>query len=195
MTMTAQRVQPTSEVVAKKISWVNVLGTLIFSTLLIPVILHVFFNTSFSPVVSTSMEPEYSMGSLVFTKETVASQIHLGDIVILREATTHKLFGHSVAKITQSNGLLQMNTKGRENLKFDPGFIQISPDSTLPRVTGSLPYAGTFIAFLSSKTGKLLSGFALLLSAVLYFIRFWHRRLTLKHMQESTTEQGTSNEN
>ncbi len=180
--MEQDSIQPTP---TKTFHWVNVLGAVIFSILLVPVILHLFFQISFSPVTTTSMQPEYSLGDLVFAKELLASEVKIGDVVVLRDAKTHQLFAHRVVKISESNGLLQIQTQGKDQSTVDPSFVQISPDSTLPKAAGSLPYAGKLIDFLSSKTGKLLSGIALILSAILYLVRLSHRRLTVKNATQS----------
>ncbi|MEI6649198.1 MAG: signal peptidase I [Actinomycetes bacterium] len=169
----------------QRFHWVNVMGAVIFMIFLVPVVLHVFYQTSFSPVLTSSMQPEFSYGDLVFAQDVTASKIRLGDLVVIRDATTHELLAHRVVKISLSNGLLQMQTKGQENQNPDLGIVQISPDSTIPRTTGSLPQVGRAIGFLSSPTGKLLSGIALLLSALLFLIRFSHRRLVQRRASEA----------
>lgn len=114
---------------------------------------------SFFRVVTGSMEPEISVGELIFSKEIDMEDIQIGDIVCFRSKSPDmmgKIITHRVIEIVNSeDGSIQFITKGDANLSMDGYYV--SAQNIIGKVvwqSGGGKLSGV-IGFLSNKFGFL----------------------------------------
>ena len=148
----------------------KILGNICFAVLLLAVAAMVFFivrsKVEGTPpmvaghymfiVLSGSMEPEFSTGSMVFVKPAEPEEIRVNDIVTFRGfAGSSELTTHRVVEIRkdEQEGLLFI-TKGDANDVRDPD--PIAAKNIVGTVSGSLPYLGYFMNFVQTKQGLLI---------------------------------------
>lgn len=107
-------------------------------------------------VLSGSMEPEFSTGSIVFVKPADPQDIMVGDIVTFSGfAGSRQLTSHRVIEIIndENQGLFYV-TKGDANNAKDPD--PISAENMVGRVSGSAPLLGYLMSFVQTKQGLTL---------------------------------------
>lgn len=114
------------------------------------------FGVSMKTVISGSMEPYIPVGSLAVIKPCDASELTVGDDVTYKLPSgiyvTHRIVGKD-----DKTGLIQ--TQGIAN---DIPDVPIYADIILGKVIFSVPLAGYAVSFLSTLTGKICTGIALL---------------------------------
>ncbi len=129
----------------------NILGTLIlFSVILlcIPVTLPKLFGYQIYDVVSGSMEPEISVDSVVYVKETLPEEIKEGDVAAFRSSGS--VIIHRIVEKRIVEG--QFITKGDANTQVD--IEKIPYDAMIGVVTFHIPFLGVVMTVLTSNVGK-----------------------------------------
>lgn len=117
-------------------------------------------------VLSGSMEPTYHTGSVIYVKETEASQLRVGDAITfsLGEDTvaTHRIVG-----VETQNGQTAYRTKGDANDVEDGASVLAS--QVLGKPVFSIPYLGYLASYIQGEAGKyvLLSVGAFLLLMII----------------------------
>lgn len=130
----------------------NVLIVLLVATVLILVVPRLFGVKMFG-VLSGSMEPEYSVGDLIYAVPTDAEKIEEGDVIsfLLNEDGT--VATHRVVEIDRENK--QIYTKGDANELSDGR--PVSYENVLGVVKFSLPVVGKMIVYMNTTPGKIIT--------------------------------------
>lgn len=83
-----------------------------------------FFNYRMFTVATSSMEPRYVIGDVLFAKKVAASEIKVGDAISYEGRVgsfKDKIITHEVVKIVKDdNGKYVFHAKGRANIVEDP---------------------------------------------------------------------------
>ncbi len=83
-----------------------------------------FFNYRMFTVATSSMEPRYVIGDVLFAKKVAASEIKVGDAISYEGRAgsfKDKIITHEVVKIVKDdNGKYVFHAKGRANIVEDP---------------------------------------------------------------------------
>jgi signal peptidase I len=118
-------------------------GTLVSLAALAGAVAVVVLGVGFSPVLSPSMSPTFDAGDLVITRAVPASEVEVGDVVVLpRPDADGERYVHRIVELrTTATGPVVV-TKGDNNPAADPQRLRIT-SGEVPMVTGSLPGFGT----------------------------------------------------
>jgi signal peptidase len=102
----------------------------------------VVMKIGFSPVLSLSMQPAFNPGDLVLTRAVPASNIAVGDIVVLpRLDIAGERYAHRIVALRIDRDQPVVRTKGDANPAPDPQELRITSDS-VPVVVGDVPWVG-----------------------------------------------------
>jgi signal peptidase len=102
------------------------------------IVLHI----GFAPVLSPSMEPDFAAGDLLLTHPTAATQVRVGQVVVLpRPDAPGQRYAHRIIAVDHSQGAPVVRTKGDANTSADPQPLKILSD-TVPVVAGHIPGIG-----------------------------------------------------
>lgn len=119
-----------------------VLGTLVSLAALTGAVLVVVLGLGFSPVLSPSMSPTFDAGDLVITKAVPASEVKVGDVVVLpRPDAIGERYVHRIVALQATATGPVVVTKGDNNPAVDPQRLRIT-SAEVPLVTGSVPGLG-----------------------------------------------------
>ena len=145
---------------------------LLFTTVLVsPLILHLTLGLSAAPVLTGSMRP-INPGDMMIMKNTLASQLKVGDVVALTNPKTEVRFAHRLVTVVKQSGTIRVTTKGDANSSIDSDILVLGLDAKFPRMVGHVKYIGRVIVFLTSKSAALLGVIALILAMVFTLIEF-----------------------
>lgn len=112
-------------------------------------------------VISGSMEPTISVGSIVYVKEADFADIAVGDIIAFEAGAS--VVTHRVEEIDSENQLF--TTKGDANNTTD--FTPVPYTNVIGKVMAHFPFVGNVAAWLSDTVGKIVAGMILLIGVVL----------------------------
>lgn len=111
-----------------------------------------FGYTGYS-IVSKSMEPNYSMGSIVYGKRHPFEKLKEGDVICFYPMENDKsVVTHSISQIDYQNK--KVVTKGLANNYED--INPVSEKQIIGRVEEKLPYLGYINLFLQTKAGTIV---------------------------------------
>jgi signal peptidase len=105
-------------------------------------------------VLSGSMEPELTVGSLAVTQTVSTEDIKVGDIITFSSPLNGKLITHRVIAI-KNNPQLKFHTKGDANEEADPYIV--STNNVVGKVCFHLPYFGHVNQFVKTPLGFILT--------------------------------------
>lgn len=118
-------------------------------------------------VLSSSMEPVYQKGSVVYVKPLSPDQIHVGDSITYRMSEgTDSLTTHRVVEIDPENQLFM--TKGDANDSEDAE--QVAFGRLVGKVSFSIPLLGKYAQFIKSVPGIIVGVFLFLIAILLWYI-------------------------
>jgi signal peptidase len=126
-------------------------------------------------VMSGSMEPAISTGSLVVVRRVPAESIAVGQVVsFVSPEGTGQVITHRVQSVSRADGEVAVETKGDANTGSEKWSIGAS--GVVGRVVFHIPYLGYVLAYLGGRTARLLLVVmpALALAGVLV-AGIWHR--------------------
>lgn len=129
------------------------------------------FGYGIANVLSGSMEPTFSVGTLLGVKET--QDVQVGDIVVYQSG--QQLVVHRVIKIEGK----QITTQGDANQTPDEPF---AGENVKGVVIAQVPYLGTLMSMLKTPTGLLV---LLILAFLLIESSFWKQRAEDTQEQEA----------
>ena len=112
-------------------------------------------------VISGSMEPEISIGSMVYVKQADFDELSEGDVIAFESGAS--VVTHRIAAIDQGSQLL--TTKGDANDVTD--FMPVAYTNVIGKVAFHLPFFGYIAAFLSETYGKIVAAIILIVGVVL----------------------------
>lgn len=101
-------------------------------------------------VLSGSMEPAVSAGSLLFVKPDTTPYA-IGEIISFNLPKIKQFVTHRIVSLSEQDGTWMYQTKGDANNEND-GFI-VSENQVLGKVSVSLPYVGRLVGFAKTKQG------------------------------------------
>jgi signal peptidase len=102
----------------------------------------VALKIGFAPVLSPSMQPAFAPGELLLTREVPATDIKVGDVVVLPSPDTPgERYAHRVISMRTDKDQLVVRTKGDANQAAEPVELRITSE-VVPKVTGSIPWVG-----------------------------------------------------
>ncbi|MBR0480873.1 MAG: signal peptidase I [Firmicutes bacterium] len=145
----------------------RIAGTVVLSVAILfalPVTLPKLFGFRIYNVVTPSMVPALNPGSLVYVKETEASEIGEGDIIAFEsdgEVVVHRAVENDTA-------FREVTTKGDANETID--IYPVPYNKVIGKVVFNIPKAGTFFMYLSTAKGRITAACFVLSGAILSFI-------------------------
>lgn len=117
--------------------------------LMVPLTIPKLFGIKIYGVLTGSMTPAYSVGGVVYVKETDASEIQVGDVITFRMGTnTEYVMTHRVVEMDGSFFV----TKGDANNEVDPE--PVSYDRLIGKVMLFVPGLAEVAEFVNSSTGR-----------------------------------------
>jgi len=175
----------------KRAAWYLILTVVILfmmSAVFIYVAPHI--NWHVNAVLTGSMAPEITVGSLVVTSPIEPEKIEVGDIITFRPVSVgENWITHRVIGIGKSSSLY-FETKGDANDKADP--FTVPAQNMIGKVSFHTPYWGYFTEFLKTPFGFLFSvvipGVVIITSYFLAVLREFGTR------KETQSEKQTSGE-
>lgn len=122
--------------------------------LLLAVSLPTLFGCRSLVVMSGSMEPAISTGSVVVVERIPAAEIAVGDIVSFHSPETGKILTHRVQGLAAGEEAIEVETRGDANTGTESWAIE--PTGTVGRLVFEIPYLGYLLAPLQGTTARLL---------------------------------------
>lgn len=116
-------------------------------------------------VISGSMEPEISVGSIVYAKKAAFADLSEQDIIAFESGAS--VVTHRIVSIDRENQLI--TTKGDANA--NPDFMPVAYTNVIGKVCFHVPFLGTIAAWLSETVGKLVAGIILIIGVLLANIK------------------------
>lgn len=153
----------------------TLLGMLSILLILVPYL----FKIKPQIVLSGSMEPEISVGSLVYISENIPpEEIQEQDVIAYRRGEQMQVL-HRVIQVDEKKKMFQ--TKGDANEKADPGMVDFS--QYLGKEVFSIPHLGYGADFVQTGGNRFwLGGGILILLAVDFW---WHRKERRENIEEN----------
>ena len=106
--------------------------------------LAVMYQSTFTTVVSASMEPNISPGDTLITRKIDSNSIKKDDVVVLPVPTNKFLsYAHRVLTVIREPKGVVLQTKGDANPNLDKWLIKVTSEKT-PQVIAVIPTAGIF---------------------------------------------------
>ncbi len=106
-------------------------------------------------VLSGSMEPTYHVGSVIYTKKAVPTELKVGDPITYR-MSGNVIVTHRITEIVnEGSPLPSFRTKGDANQDADPG-APIPANAVMGKAVFSIPYLGYVSAFIQKPAGLFL---------------------------------------
>lgn len=163
------------------LSWVVYVAVAVFIITVIPII----FGYKPLVVLSGSMEPNYSIGSILYYKQVEFDDIQVGDAITFQMSGGTDLVTH---RVTVKNEMSQtFVTKGDANEEEDSGEVAYS--QVLGKVSNyNLPYLGYYVSYLKDKIVIFICASILLLNIALGFFESDGSKKE-NRVKESTSEQ------
>lgn len=123
--------------------------------LCIPLTIPRLFGCEIYHVISGSMEPAIPTGSVVYVKETDASEIQKNDVIAFYSSEdTGAIITHRVVQNRVVSG--EFITKGDANEKED--VTPVSYERFIGKVVVSIPFLGSILTIISGTSGKIFVG-------------------------------------
>ncbi len=124
------------------------------------------FGHKFFVVMTGSMEPSISTGSLIIDKVVPADEIVVGDIISY-QVNSDTIVTHRVMELSEVNGELGFITQGDANNTLDS--VPVKASQVIGVVTSTIPGVGSFIIWIKDNFIYLLGLLvAILLTTAIY---------------------------
>lgn len=132
--------------------------------LCIPLTIPRLFGCEIYHVISGSMEPAIPTGSVVYVKETDASEIQKNDVIAFYSSEdTGAIITHRVVQNRVVSG--EFITKGDANEKED--VTPVSYERFIGKVVVSIPFLGGILTIISGTSGKIFVGSLIVIALIL----------------------------
>ena len=106
---------------------------------------------------SSSMEPTYPTGSIVYVKEADPSKLEVGDVITFNLGGdvrgTHRII--EVVPDEQNSDIVRFRTKGDANEEADSGLVEAS--NIVGQAVFCIPFLGFFAAYIQTASGRYLT--------------------------------------
>lgn len=147
----------------------NALGLgliLLISAAVLPLALPKLLGIQVYGVLTGSMEPEYSVGGVVYVQECDTAALQLGDVITYTLGTADSVMTHRIVGIDEQSG--DLLTKGDANAAVDAG--SVGRERVIGRVVWYLPYMAYLAGLLQTTEGILLVASLLLFAVILWML-------------------------
>lgn len=109
------------------------------------------FGLNVYVVLSSSMEPAYMTGSVIYVKSVDTDQLAVGDAITFR-LSGDTIATHRIIEVTEVNGQTAFRTQGDANELEDAAAVLASQVVGKPIFT--IPYLGYLVTYIHSQTGR-----------------------------------------
>ena len=153
----------------------TLLGMLSILLILVPYL----FKIKPQIVLSGSMEPEISVGSLVYISENIPpEEIQEQDVIAYRRGEQMQVL-HRVIQVDEKKKMFQ--TKGDANENADPGMVDFS--QYVGKEVFSIPYLGYGADFIQTGGNRFWLGGGIVILLAMDFL--WHRKERRANSEEN----------
>lgn len=129
-----------------------------------PIAIPKAFGVQAFNVISGSMEPTISVGSIVYVRNVEFEELSQGDVIAFESGAS--VVTHRIVEINTEDKLI--TTKGDANNTED--FNPVSYTNVIGRMIAHFPIYGTIVAWLTDTVGKLVAVVVLVIGAVLSYL-------------------------
>lgn len=163
-----------------RIALLKVIGGLVAALFIVaPSVAHSQFGIGFSPILTGSMRPYAHPGDLFLTKTTAASNLKVGDIILVTSQSTGVFYSHRIIKILKVNASLQFTTKGDANAAPEATPYLVSPKEQIPRSVALVKWVGRPLVYLSSVQGRQAALILIVIANLIALVMFLFRKKTV----------------
>lgn len=129
-----------------------------------PIAIPKAFGVQAFNVISGSMEPTISVGSIVYVRNVEFEELSKGDVIAFESGAS--VVTHRIVEINKEDKLI--TTKGDANNTED--FNPVSYTNVIGRMIAHFPIYGTIVAWLTDTVGKMVAVVVLVIGAVLSYL-------------------------
>ena len=163
--------------VASRKGFLKVLSGLIAALFIAaPSVAHSQFGIGFSPILTGSMRPYANPGDLFVSKTTKASNLKVGDIILVTSQSTGVFYSHRIVSITPSNGSLRIITKGDANAAPEATPFLVGTNELVPRSIARVKWIGRPLVYISSVQGRQAALALIVIANLIALILFLFRK-------------------
>lgn len=143
-------------------------------------------------VLSGSMEPEFSAGSLIAVVKAEPIGLKVGDVITFNNAeeSDSRIITHRIEEIVDENGQRAFRTRGDANDVSDERLVK--PDDVLGRQVIDIPYAGYLSEFSKTRQGLIIM---VIIPALLIIIeemrKLWKTASEYEHSETEVNSEGS----
>ena len=141
-----------------------------------PSVAHSQFGIGFSPILTGSMRPYANPGDLFVSKTTKASNLKVGDIILVTSQSTGVFYSHRIVSITKSNGSLRIITKGDANAAPEATPFLVGTNELVPRSIARVKWIGRPLVYISSVQGRQAALALIVIANLIALILFLFRK-------------------
>jgi signal peptidase len=141
-----------------------------------PSVAHSQFGIGFSPILTGSMRPYAYPGDLFVSKTTKASNLKVGDIILVTSQSTGVFYSHRIISITGGNGSLRIITKGDANAAPEETPFSVGTNELIPRSIARVKWIGRPLVYISSVQGRQAALALIVIANVIALVLFLFRK-------------------
>lgn len=141
-----------------------------------PSVAHSQFGIGFSPILTGSMRPYANPGDLFVSKTTKASNLKVGDIILITSQSTGVFYSHRIVDISKSNGSLRIITKGDANAAPEATPFLVGSNELIPRSIARVKWIGRPLVYISSVQGRQAALALIVIANLIALILFLFRK-------------------
>ena len=112
------------------------------------------FGINVYTVLSSSMEPNYKVGSLIYVKEIDPNTLKKGDVITYKLSNNMNAT-HRIVEIFKDSDSTLFRTKGDANLI--PDEVLVKDENIIGKPIFNIPYLGYITTFIQTKVGKTIA--------------------------------------
>ena len=163
--------------VASRKGFLKVLSGLIAALFIAaPSVAHSQFGIGFSPILTGSMRPYAYPGDLFISKTTKASNLKVGDIILVTSQSTGVFYSHRIVSLTKENGSIRIITKGDANAAPEATPFLVGTNELVPRSIARVKWIGRPLVYISSVQGRQAALALIVIANLIALILFLFRK-------------------
>ena len=163
--------------VASRKGFLKVLSGLIAALFIAaPSVAHSQFGIGFSPILTGSMRPYANPGDLFVSKTTKASNLKVGDIILVTSQSTGVFYSHRIVSLTKENGSIRIITKGDANAAPEATPFLVGTNELVPRSIARVKWIGRPLVYISSVQGRQAALALIVIANLIALILFLFRK-------------------
>ena len=141
-----------------------------------PSVAHSQFGIGFSPILTGSMRPYAYPGDLFLSKTTKASNLKVGDIILVTSQSTGVFYSHRIVSITKVNASFRIITKGDANDAPEATPFSVGPNELVPRSIARAKWIGRPLVYISSVQGRQAALALIVIANLIALVLFLFRK-------------------